>query len=87
MGYDPTQLPPKRVPKGVDKSLNNCAKPHPDWRDGECLKIEQYKALAMSLAGGMIAAILVPFFPRQPPSPHACFPHLSRFHSPAQPPL
>jgi hypothetical protein len=54
-----TQLPPNRVPKGVDKSLNNCAKPHPDWCGSDCLKIGQCRALAMSLVAGMIAAILV----------------------------
>jgi hypothetical protein len=48
------------VPKGVDKSLNNCAKPHPDWCSSDCLKIGQCRALAMSLVAGMIAAILVP---------------------------
>ncbi len=58
----PSQLPPNWVPKGVDKSLNNCAKPHFDWHGVECLKIRQYKALAVSLARGMIAAILGSLF-------------------------
>jgi hypothetical protein len=58
------QLLPNGVLKGVDKSLNNCAKPHPDWGGDVCLKMRQFGALSRSLVGGMIAAILVLLIPR-----------------------
>jgi hypothetical protein len=37
-GAGVVQLSPQTVPKAVDKSMNNCAKPHPAWCGALCLK-------------------------------------------------